>query len=151
MALSRFKQLIQEEYNQDWDTLYTWLSTYTRNDDEAKSFLLKHSIINGTWLKKALDLGKVNINQIDNLAKNPDGQSLSDLPVYKRLMGVDEQSATGAIGVGAGPISTAKWVMPKGEKTNPGTKSMEKLGFKKVVMELVKKELKSYNKKNHGK
>jgi hypothetical protein len=60
---------------------------------------------------------------------------------------ISEESATGAIGVGAGPISTPKWVMPKNKKENPSTKAMKKLGFKKVVTELVKKELNSYNKK----
>jgi hypothetical protein len=136
--------LILESEASDWDTLYNWLNIYTRNDNKAKSFLYKHHIINGTWLKKVLDSGEVTIDQIDELAKNPEGQSLSDLSMYKRLMGISEETGTGAIGVGAGPISTSKWVMPKGEKTNPGTKAMEKLGFKKIVQEIVREQLKSY-------
>lgn len=158
MRRNKLKQTILEELkhikeneSSDWDTLYNWLSTYTRNDDKARSFLYKHNIINGTWLKKALDTKDVTIDQLDSLAKNPQGQSLSDLSMYKRLMGMSEETATGAIGVGAGPISTPNWVMPKGEKTNPGTKAMQRLGFKKVVTELVKKELNSYKNKKYGK
>ncbi len=106
MKVSLLKQIIKEELenvleneSSNWDTLYNWLNIYTRNDDKAKSFLYKHNIINGTWLKKALDSGEVTIDQIDNLAKNPEGQSLSDLSMYKKLMGMNEESATGAIGV----------------------------------------------------
>lgn len=148
--LKELKQIKENESN-DWNTLFNWLSIYTKNDDNAKSFLYKHNIINGTWLKKALDSGDVTIDQIDSLANNPQNQSLSDLPMYKKLTGMSEESATGAIGVGAGPISTPKWVMPKGEKTNPSTKAMQKLGFKKVVTELVKKELNSYKNKKYDK
>jgi hypothetical protein len=148
MALSRFKQLLQEEYNQDWDTLHTWLDTFSTDNGE---FLIKHNIISGNWLKKALETNRVTVDQLDKIATNPAKQVFSDLPVAKRALKISEQTGTGAIGVGAGPISTPNWVMPKGEKTNPGTKAMQKLGFKKVVMELIKKELNSYKNKNHGK
>ena len=43
---------------------------------------------------------------------------------------LDEQSATGAIGVGGGPITTVNWVAPKGQKKNAATKTAEKQGFK---------------------
>jgi hypothetical protein len=139
MKVSLLKQIIKEELenvleneSSNWDTLYNWLNIYTRNDDKAKSFLYKHNIINGTWLKKALDSGEVTIDQIDNLAKNPEGQSLSDLSMYKKLMGMNEESATGAIGVGAGPIQTPYAFAPKGQKKNKATKYAEKMGFKTV-------------------
>jgi hypothetical protein len=43
---------------------------------------------------------------------------------------LDEESATGAIGVGAGPIMTPNWVAPKGQKKNAATKYAEKEGWK---------------------
>jgi hypothetical protein len=139
MNISLLKQIIKEELenvleneSSDWDTLYNWLNIYTRNDDKAKSFLYKYNIINGTWLKKVLDSGEVTIDQINDLAKNPEGQSLSDLSMYKRLMGMNEESATGAIGVGAGPIMTPYAFAPKGQKTNKATQTAIKQGFKKA-------------------
>lgn len=147
MAISRFKQLLLEELNNEWDTLYNWLETFSTDNH---LFLTNNNITSGTWLQKAIESGKVTVSDLDKVATNGN-QVLSDLPLAKRVLKISEQTGTGAIGVGAGPISTPKWVMPKGEKTNPGTKSMEKLGFKKVVVELVKKELNSYKKKNYGK
>jgi hypothetical protein len=147
MAISRFKQLLLEELNNEWDTLYNWLETFSTDNH---LFLTNNNITSGTWLQKAIESGKVTVSDLDKVATNGN-QVLSDLPLAKRVLKISEQTSTGAIGVGGGPIRTPSWVMPKGEKTNPGTKSMEKLGFKKVVMELVKKELNSYKKKNHGK
>jgi hypothetical protein len=43
---------------------------------------------------------------------------------------LDEESGTGAIGVGAGPIQTPYAFAPKGQKKNKATKTSEKLGFK---------------------
>ncbi len=43
---------------------------------------------------------------------------------------LNEMSTTGAIGVGAGPIMTANWVAPKGQKKNAATKAAEKQGWK---------------------
>jgi hypothetical protein len=45
---------------------------------------------------------------------------------------LSEESAAGAIGVGAGPIQTLNWVAPKGQKTNKATKTAIKQGFKKA-------------------
>ena len=45
---------------------------------------------------------------------------------------LDEESATGAIGVGAGPIQTPYAFAPKGQKTNAATKQAEKSGWKKA-------------------
>jgi hypothetical protein len=42
---------------------------------------------------------------------------------------LEETSATGAIGVGAGPIMTPNWVAPKGQKINAATKTAKKQGF----------------------
>lgn len=42
---------------------------------------------------------------------------------------LEEESATGAIGVGAGPIMTPNWVAPKGQKENAATKTAKKQGF----------------------
>ena len=43
---------------------------------------------------------------------------------------LDEESGTGAIGVGAGPIMTPNWVAPKGQKKNAATKQSEEEGWK---------------------
>ena len=43
---------------------------------------------------------------------------------------LEEQSSTGAIGVGAGPIATPNWVAPKGQKKNAATVAAEKQGMK---------------------
>ena len=43
---------------------------------------------------------------------------------------LEEESGTGAIGVGAGPIMTPNWVAPKGQKKNAATKYAEKEGWK---------------------
>jgi hypothetical protein len=45
---------------------------------------------------------------------------------------LDEESVSGDIGVGAGPITTPNWVAPKGQKKNKATKYAEKLGYKVV-------------------
>jgi len=45
---------------------------------------------------------------------------------------LSEESAAGAIGVGAGPIQTPNWVAPKGQKTNKATQTAMKQGFKKA-------------------
>jgi hypothetical protein len=45
---------------------------------------------------------------------------------------LSEESATGAIGVGAGPIQTPYAFAPKGQKTNKATKTAIKQGFKKA-------------------
>ena len=43
---------------------------------------------------------------------------------------LDEESSTGAIGIGAGPIMTPNWVAPKGQKKNKATKQAEEEGWK---------------------
>jgi len=43
---------------------------------------------------------------------------------------LDEQTGTGAIGVGDGPIMTPDWVMPPGRKKNRATKQAEEEGWK---------------------
>ena len=56
-----------------------------------------------------------------------------DLQEYIRSLvqqELEEMSATGAIGVGAGPIMTANWVAPKGQKKNAATKQAEEEGWK---------------------
>ena len=45
---------------------------------------------------------------------------------------LDEESVSGDIGVGAGPITTPNWVAPKGQKKNKATKYAEKMGYKVV-------------------
>ena len=45
---------------------------------------------------------------------------------------LDEESVSGDIGVGDGPVTTLNWVAPKGQKKNKATKYAEKLGYKVV-------------------
>jgi hypothetical protein len=45
---------------------------------------------------------------------------------------LEEESATGDIGVGAGPIMTPKAFAPKGQKKNKATQYSEKLGWKQA-------------------
>ena len=45
---------------------------------------------------------------------------------------LDEESASGDIGVGDGPVTTSNWVAPKGQKKNKATKYAEKMGYKVV-------------------
>jgi len=123
---------ILENKSSDWDTLYSWLETYARNSNDAKTFLSKNNIISGIQLQKQIENNNIDIAELDSLIKNPSGQGLSDLPLFKRVMSLDEESATGAIGVGAGPITTPNWVAPKGQKKNKATQTAEKQGFKKA-------------------
>ena len=45
---------------------------------------------------------------------------------------LDEESVSGDIGVGDGPVTTSNWVAPKGQKKNKATKYAEKMGYKVV-------------------
>lgn len=122
--------------------------------------------------KKAMEGGEITIQDLDKATKGEHGQAggipFSQTAVWTQdikphldrvkqdkindlNIDLEEQTATGAIGVGAGPIQTPNWVMPKGEKTNPGTKAMEKLGFKRIVQEIVREQLKSYKQSKYDK
>ena len=50
---------------------------------------------------------------------------------FLRMVGkINEETGTGAIGVGGGPIATPNWVAPSGQKKNKATKQAEKEGWK---------------------
>ena len=136
MKIDTLKKLIQEELkivleneSNDWETVYTWAKLFSTDN---RNFLSKNNITSGVWLKKAIESGKITPQDIDNVTRESDGTKFSELPMLKTLMGINEESATGAIGVGAGPIQTPYAFAKKGQKTNKATQTAMKQGFKKA-------------------
>jgi predicted aspartyl protease len=134
--VSLLKQIIKEELktiseneSNDWDIIYTWAKLFSTDNG---NFLSKNNITSGVWLKKAIEGGKIILQDIDNVTHESDGVKFSKLPLLKTLMGINEESATGSIGVGAGPIQTPYAFAPKGQKTNKATQTAMKQGFKKA-------------------
>lgn len=130
------KKLIQEELktiseneSNDWNIIYTWAKLFSTDNG---NFLSKNNIRDGVWLKKGIESGKITLQDIDNVTRESDGVKFSKLPLLKTLMGMNEESATGAIGVGAGPIQTPYAFAKKGQKTNKATQTAMKQGFKKA-------------------
>jgi hypothetical protein len=103
--------------------------------------------------KKAMETGKITIQDLDKVTKGEHGQvdniAFSQTAVWKQDLkpyldnynqekfnnlniDLEEESATGAIGVGAGPINTPYAFAKKGQKTNKATQTAMKQGFKKA-------------------
>jgi hypothetical protein len=103
--------------------------------------------------KKAMETGKITIQDLDKATQGEHGQAdniafsqtavwKQDLKPYldnynqekfnKLNIDLEEESATGAIGVGAGPIDTPYAFAKKGQKTNKATATAMKQGFKKA-------------------
>jgi hypothetical protein len=85
-------------------------------------------------LKSTIDKFKSNnqlFSQSINLIKKEHMDLKDQIKEIIRKM-LDEESVSGDIGVGAGPISTPNWVAPKGQKKNKATKYAEKMGYKVV-------------------
>jgi len=103
--------------------------------------------------KKAMENGEITIQDLDKATKGEHGQAggipfsqtavwTQDIkPYLDRVkqdkindlnIDLEEETATGAIGVGAGPIMTTKAFAPKGQKTNRATQTAMKQGFKKA-------------------
>lgn len=122
------KRILENESN-NWETVYTWAKLFST---DSRNFLSKNNITSGVWLKKAIESGKITPQDIDNVTRESDGTKFSELPMLKTLMGINEESATGAIGVGAGPIMTPYAFAKKGQKTNKATQTATKQGFKKA-------------------
>jgi hypothetical protein len=97
--------------------------------------------------------GKITIQDLDKATKGEYGQTggipFSQTAVWKQdikpyldrvkqdkindlNIDLEEESATGAIGVGAGPIQTPYAFASKGQKTNKATQTAIKQGFKKA-------------------
>ena len=112
---------------------------------DAYGFISRHggnkllddkNIGNATQLSVALKSGKLKIGEIDAVVLNKDnGQKFSDTGIWKEIeptLPVNEETGTGAIGVGAGPINTPYAFAKKGQKTNKATTAALKQGFKKA-------------------
>ena len=103
--------------------------------------------------KKAMENGEITIQDLDKTTKGEHGQAggipfsqtavwTQDIkPYLDRVkqdkindlnIDLEEESATGAIGVGAGPIQTPYAFASKGQKTNKATQTAIKQGFKKA-------------------
>jgi len=83
----------------------------------------------------------MNAKMVDYLKKTYAGRTVAGIKENKEMdikeyikslirKELEETSTTGAIGVGAGPITTPNWVAPKGQKKNAATKYAEKEGWK---------------------
>jgi hypothetical protein len=133
------------------DTAVQWVRYFG-----GKEYLRKHNIpdnYGGVWFKKALENGDINIKELDRVTKGQHGQTggipFSQTAVWKNYIKphldkltqekvnnmphqMDEESSTGSIGVGAGPIMTPKAFSKKRQKTNKATQTAMKQGFKKL-------------------
>ena len=102
----------------------------------GNKLLYDKNIGNATQLSVALKSGKLKIGEIDAVVLNKDTkQKLSDTGIWEKIkptLPVNEETATGAIGVGAGPIDTPYAFAKKGQKTNKATTAALKQGFKKA-------------------
>ena len=66
----------------NWETIYTWAKLFSTDNG---NFLSKNNIISGVWLKKAIEGGKITLQDIDNVTRESDGVKFSELPMVKRL------------------------------------------------------------------
>jgi hypothetical protein len=86
----------------------------------------------GDYGQYIIDAAKKVANKFDQLPTEE--QKVMRDTYYKaflKMIGkVNEDTGTGAIGVGAGPIATPNWVAPKGQKKNAATKTTIEQGFK---------------------
>ena len=127
----------------------TWLDKL--DIDDEMSAIVDDTVENGFMQAMAAAIEKeaddkpleqdfnMNAKMVNYLKNKYQGRTVSgikenmDLKAYiKELVQqeLEEISATGAIGTGAGPIMTPNWVAPKGQKKNAATKYSEKEGWK---------------------
>jgi len=66
----------------DWGTVYTWAKLFSTDNG---NFLSKNNITSGVWLKKAIEAGKITLQDIDNVTRESDGVKFSELPMVKTL------------------------------------------------------------------
>jgi len=68
--------------NNNWETVYTWAKLFSTDNG---NFLSKNNITSGVWLKKAIEGGKITLQDIDNVTRESDGVKFSELPMLKSL------------------------------------------------------------------
>jgi hypothetical protein len=68
--------------NNNWETVYTWAKLFSTDNG---NFLSKNNITSGVWLKKAIEGGKITLQDIDNVTRESDGVKFSELPMVKTL------------------------------------------------------------------
>jgi len=169
MNVSLLKQIIKEELDNvsnpmkevssykeidgSFDTALQWIWFFGGKELLQNKLGIYSTSQNYFRFKKAMEDGKITIQDLDKATKGEHGQTggipFSQTAVWKQdikpyldrvkqdkindlNIDLEEESATGAIGVGAGPIQTPNWVAPKGQKTNKATKTAIKQGFKKA-------------------
>ncbi len=135
------KKLIQEELaNKLKETTHPWytsLNGYYKGDTKAGSGP-RHTgnVIDylkpGTLVYNAKGESKRIKDTTSDHIMFTDGTKDYFMNWFPEKPDLYEESATGAIGVGAGPIMTPKAFAPKGQKTNKATKTAMKQGFKKT-------------------
>lgn len=78
------RNILREANNElsDWDTVYTWAKLFST---DTGNFLSKNNITSGVWLKKAIEAGKITLQDIDNVTRESDGVKFSELPMVKTL------------------------------------------------------------------
>lgn len=141
MNVSLLKQIIQEELafilNEATHPWYTSLRGYYKDEKKAgegprgtgnvSQYLKPNAIVYNAKgeSKRIKDVTSSHIQFVD-------GTEDYFMNWFTEKPDLYEESATGAIGVGAGPIQTPYAFAPKGQKKNKATKYAEKLGFKTV-------------------
>jgi hypothetical protein len=68
--------------NNNWETVYTWAKLFSTDNG---NFLSKNNITSGVWLKKAIESGKITLQDIDNVTRESDSVKFSELPMVKTL------------------------------------------------------------------
>lgn len=129
----------------------TWLDKL--DIDDQMSAIVDDTVENGFMKAMAATIEKesddkpleqdfnMNAKMVDYLKSKYGGRFISGIKENMNLKEyikqltremLDEESSTGAIGVGAGPIQTPYAFSPKGQKKNKATQTAEKQGFKKA-------------------
>lgn len=73
----------EEEYCQDCQTIYEWIKSFG-----GKDLLSEKQITSGILLKKAMEGGKITIQEINNnTRKSASGKIFSELPLVQKVMG----------------------------------------------------------------
>jgi hypothetical protein len=166
MNVSLLKRIIKEELANNlkeasiykdldgyFDTALQWIWLFGGKELLQNKLEIYSTSQNYFRFKKAMEDGKITIQDLDKATKGEHGQT-GGIPFSQTAVWVnhikphldrvkqdkindlnidlEEESATGAIGVGAGPIQTPYAFASKGQKTNKATQTAIKQGFKKA-------------------
>jgi hypothetical protein len=136
-----------------FDTALRWIWLFGGEDYLKNKLEIYNPTGEFRFFKKAMENDTITIADLDKVTKGENGQAggiaFSQTAAWKdhikpyldnykqekfNKLNIDleEESATGAIGVGAGPIDTPYAFAKKGQKTNKATATAMKQGFKKA-------------------